>query len=107
MTARRARLLLWLLLPALLLVACGSDAKPPPPGPLAVSRVFPDRVGNDHESLVLIVGSGFRDGVTVALGPNQLRQPTFINDQLVSAVIPVGVAAGSYPVAVNAPGSSA
>ncbi len=90
----------------LLMTGCRGGAGDPPKAPLGVERVYPTRLPNDRETLLLIVGSGFREGMTATLGARTLQQTSFINEVLLSAVVPRGVAAGAYPLAVRAPGGS-
>ena len=72
-------------------------------GPLEVQEIIPRQVGNNRETLLLVVGSGFREGATVTLGTTPLPQATFVNDALVTAVVPEGLAPGGYPVTVSLP----
>jgi outer membrane biosynthesis protein TonB len=90
----------------LFVTGCRGDSGGPPDAPLGVERVYPPRALNDRETLLLIQGSGFREGMTAALGSTALQQTSFINEVLLSAVVPRGVAAGAYPVAVRVPGGS-
>ena len=87
----------------LLVIGCGGQQ--PPAQPPAIREVYPTRISNERDSLLLIPGQGFREGVAVRLGSIALERPTFINEALVTAVVPRGVAAGSYPVVVTVPGA--
>ena len=87
-----------------LVTGCRADTGGSADVPLGLERVYPPRVQNDRETLLLIQGSGFREGMTATLGPAALQQTSFINEVLLSTVVPRGVAAGAYPVAVRAPG---
>jgi hypothetical protein len=92
---------------ALAFVACRDDT-PPPSEPLAVREVLPAQLRNGSEALVMVVGSGFRDGASVSLSGRRLEQTTFVNQALLATVVPAGTAIGAYPVTVTLPdGSSA
>jgi outer membrane biosynthesis protein TonB len=86
---------------ALLVAACqngGDDA-----GPLDISQVVPTEVRTGNESFLMVIGSGFRDGASVTLGGRTLAQVTFVNNALLTAVVPAGVEAGGHPVSVALP----
>ena len=96
------RVALVILVPALF-AACndGGDGRQEPP---AVTQVLPGQVRNDRETLLMVVGQGFREGASVTLGTTQLPQSTFVNEAMVTAVVPRGLAAGGYPITVSVPG---
>src|SRR5215207_7399282 len=97
---RRALLTLVVALLAALLVACDRDGGDTTP---SIRDLAPGQVRNDRDSLVMIVGANFAEGASVVLGPTRLPQSTFINEEMVTAVVPPGLAAGGYPIEVQMP----
>lgn len=86
----------------LLLIGCGGDTGDRPAGALAVERIEPKQVGNDRDSFLIVVGNGFHEGMTATIGTTALQQVTYVNELLLTAVVPRGVAPGSYPISVRA-----
>ena len=107
MSYRCTLVALMLALLALAVAGCRSNGptRVAATGPVALDLIEPNRFVNDREQLVLIKGSGFREGVTVRLGSTALRDVTVVNQALVTAVVPRGVAVGAQPLSVSAPGA--
>lgn len=93
----------------LVAIGCGGTGSTPPraTGPMMLQRAFPVGISNERESLLLVVGSNFREGATVRLGNVALQRPTFVNDVLLTAVVPAGFQAGTHALTVSAPGAAA
>jgi len=96
--SRWGMLAVLLLLLCLPLAGCGNDETPP-----AIENVFPEQVRSDRDSLLLVVGNGFEQGATVSLGSTPLSQVTYVNNALMTAVVPTGVMSGGYAVSVSLP----
>jgi len=65
-----------------------------------VLDVSPDSGYNDVETPVSIVGKGFKAGLTAKLGAQDLGSIQVTGDALVEAVVPAGMAAGTYMLVV-------
>ena len=72
-----------------LLLACnnGDGGRRDPP---EITQVLPGQVRNDRETLLMVVGRGFREGSSITLGTTQLPQSTFVNEEMVTAIVPRG-----------------
>lgn len=99
-------------LPICLVAALGlSAACSPTPTPLRIASVSPSQLSAPKPALLLVTGDGFQQGDTIslsqsgALGLNlrALEGSLWVNDQLLSAHLPGGLALGRYDVVVTEP----
>lgn len=72
----------------------------PPPD---IDDVEPDWVLNTHDTQITILGSGFQSGATVRAKTFGLLSSEWINDTLLTAIVPAGLAKGKYDVQVTNP----
>lgn len=69
--------------------------------PLVITSSEPQRVINNQENTLSILGSGFTQGVVVRLNGYGLLTTTYLHGGAITASIPSGVPAGQYMVEVS------
>lgn len=88
-----------LALPLLLIGALLPGAIPALAAP-AVTSVSPDTVSNAYQTPITIYGSGFVQGAYVVLSDMTHLQTTYINSEMLSAMLPPGLLPGTYNLTV-------
>ncbi len=76
-----------------------STSVPPPD----IDDVEPDWLLNTQDTQITILGSGFQDGATVRAKTFGLLSSEWVNDTLLTAIVPAGLARGKYDVQVTNP----
>jgi len=71
-----------------------------------VLSVTPSTIVNDTSNVIIVTGTGF-DNTAVVLLSGTTLSTTFDSDQQLTAVVPAGIAAGSYTVTVSMSGGVA
>ncbi len=69
--------------------------------PLSIGRVQPERGAIAGNTLVTVLGAGFRDGVTISFGPNKAKDVKVVDSHTVTCRTPKGQNAGVVDVQVN------
>ncbi len=88
-----------LLLPLLLIGIMLPGAIPALAAP-AVTSVAPDTVSNEFQTPLTIYGSGFVRGAYVVLSDMTNLQTSYINSEMLTAMLPPGLAPGGYNLTV-------
>ena len=78
-------------------------APPTTPATLVLTSVQPNSVSNSYSSELAITGQGFLNGAVVLLDGYGALATSFVSQNLLTAVLPTGVPAGSYTVRVLNP----
>jgi len=76
-----------------------STPEPPPD----IDDVEPDWLLNIHDTQITILGSGFQNGATVRAKTFGLLSSEWVNDDLLTAIVPAGLAKGKYDLQVTNP----
>ncbi len=84
-------------------VAYVSVVPVPPPDPV-VTAVTPNSGTNDEVTIITIDGGFFQDGAAASLDGTPLQSILFVNDGRLLAVVPNGLAPGTYDLTVTKPG---
>lgn len=95
------------LLCAVIAPGCSSgQPSSPPTVPPAMVDVLPREITTDQDAFVILVGSGFRPGLRVAVGPCLVGRDvqgrvTWLNDHYATASISGGLQPGYYDVGIT------
>ena len=68
--------------------------------PLSIGRVQPERGAIAGNTLVTVLGAGFRDGVTLSFGPNKAKDVKIVDSHTITCRTPKGETAGVVDVQV-------
>jgi hypothetical protein len=68
---------------------------------LSIGRVQPERGAVAGNTLVTVLGAGFRDGVTISFGPNKAKDVKIVDSHTVTCRTPKGETTGVVDVQVN------
>lgn len=66
-----------------------------------VTLVTPPTVVNDVETIITVEGLGFVSGVSAVLLNGSALSTTFVNDSLLTAIVPSGFILGCHPIGVS------
>ena len=83
--------------------ACSDNNSPLPESDPRMADVAPRRLTNDHEQLLLLVGSDLRPGLRVAIGDKLVGRDvpgrvTWINERMATTTVAAGLEPGDYDV---------
>jgi hypothetical protein len=88
-----------LLLPLLLLPAALFLSRPALAA-ATVTDAAPDTLSNAYQSSLTVYGSGFIQGAYIVLSDGTFLQTTYLNSEMLSALVPPGLAPGPYNLTV-------